>query len=129
MGSDRNFGLVLGAAFVVVALLPLVHGGAMRPWAFIPAALLAIPAIVYPKILAPLNKLWFQLGLLLGRVVAPIMMFLMYIIVFTPFALVMRLFGKDPLRRKYDPSARTYWIERGEGPGKTPPMGSMKNQF
>ena len=128
-GSDRNFGLVLGAAFIVIGGLPMLHGGAPRLWAFAIAPLLILPALFFPSVLKPLNRLWFELGLLLGRIVAPIVMLILFLVVFTPLGLIMRLFGKDPLKRKYDPRASTYWIRRGSGEGETPPMGSMKNQF
>lgn len=80
-------------------------------------------AFTYPKVLAPLNRLWFQFGMLLGRFVAPIVMSLIYFLAVTPTGLVMRMLGHDLLRNKIDKSAKSYWIDRNQ------PVESMKNQF
>jgi len=75
--------------------------------------------------LAPLNKWWTKLGLLLYRVVSPIVLGLLFYVTLTPIALVMRLLGKDPLRLRRDPDAASYWIDRSPPPAPE----SMKNQF
>jgi Saxitoxin biosynthesis operon protein SxtJ len=73
---------------------------------------------IRPAILAPLNRLWFKLGMLLGRVTNPVVMGIIFFLVVTPAAFVLRLMGKDPRRRKFDPAAPSYWIERKPpGPG------------
>ena len=123
MGSERNFGLVFCAFFLIVGLLPVFSGGAPRIWAVLVALAFAALALLRPKVLAPLNRLWFRFGLLLGKIVAPIVLSLVYFLTVVPTGMVMRLLGKDPLRRKLDPSATSYWIERET------PVGSMRNQF
>lgn len=124
--SDRAFGLVFAGGFLVIAVMPLFHGGALRWWSVGVAALVALVALVKPAFLAGLNRLWTKLGILLSKVVSPIALGILFYVVITPIGLVIRLAGKDPLRLKFDPNAESYWIPR-EPPG--PPPGSMTNQF
>lgn len=124
--SDRSFGVVFAVVFLIIALWPLVSGGAVRWWAGVIAALFAVVAMVKPALLAGLNRQWMKLGLLLGRIVSPIALGLLFYGVITPIGFVLRLAGKDPLRLKYDRDADSYWIRR-EPPG--PPPDSMTNQF
>jgi hypothetical protein len=125
--SDRSFGLVFAAAFAVIALLPAIFGdGALRWWALVVAALFLAAALVRPSLLAPLNRLWFKLGLLLHRIVNPIVMGLMFFVVITPVAIGMRLAGRDPLRLRPRPDESSYWIDR-DPPGPEPD--SMSRQF
>jgi len=125
-GSNRNFGFVFAAVFAVIALLPLWGGHPVRWWALIVAAVFALAALVKPDVLAPLNYVWFRFGMLLSRVMSPLVMGAVFFLCVTPLALLMRLFGKDPLALKYDRAAASYWIARTP-PGPAP--GSMKNQF
>ena len=124
--SDRSFGLVIAGAFFVIAGWPLVHGVTPRWWAFVVSAAIAGIALLKPTLLAGLNRLWTKLGILLGKVVSPIALGVLFYGVLTPINAVMRLTGKDPLRLKYDPDAESYWIPR-EPPG--PPSDSMTNQY
>jgi len=124
--SDRSFGLVIAAVFLLVALSPLRHGHALRWWALAVSSVFALVALVKPKLLSRLNWLWMKLGLLLGKVVSPIALGILFYAVLTPMAVVVRLTGKDPLRLKLDPAADSYWIVR-KPPG--PPPDSMTNQF
>lgn len=123
MGSERNFGLVIGAVFLLIALWPLMHGGGVRAIWLGLAALLAGLGLLAPKLLEVPNKLWFRFGLLLGAIVAPIVMALVYVVVFLPIGMILRLKRADLLRLKTDPEASTYWIER-----ETKPQ-SMTRQF
>ena len=124
--SDRSFGLVFAGLFLVIAGLPLLHGEAVRWWSVGVAVAFALAALVKPSLLARLNRLWIKLGILLGKVVSPIALGVLFYGVFTPIGTVMRLAGKDPLRLKFDPGANSYWIPR-DPPG--PPPDSMTNQF
>jgi hypothetical protein len=125
-GSDRSFGLVFAAALLVVALFPLVHGRELRWWAVALSLAFFAAALIRPALLAPLNRLWFRLGLLLGRVTNPLVMGVVFFLVVTPMAVIMRLRRKDPLRLRIDRKACSYWIERVP-PGPAP--ASMTNQF
>ena len=126
MGSNRSFGLVFGGFFVLVALLPAIHGSPVRLWALAVAVAFFAAAFFAPRLLQPLNRVWFRLGLLLHHVVNPVIMAVMFYGAILPMALLLRALGKDLLRLKRDPNADSYWIER-EPPGPTP--GSMSKQF
>ncbi len=124
--SERSFGLVFAIVFTVIGLLPLIGGVPPRWWALGVAGVLLLLAIVKPELLAPLNKVWFKLRLVLHRIVTPVLMALLFYGVVTPTGLIMRWLGQDLLHQRYDRNARSYWIHR-EPPGPAPE--SMKNQF
>jgi hypothetical protein len=124
--SDRSFGLVFAAAFLVIAGWPLLYGATPRAWAAGVAVLFALIAVVKPALLAGLNRGWMKLGVLLGKVVSPIALGIVFYGVLTPLSAAMRLAGKDPLRLKRDAAASSHWIRR-RPPG--PPPDSMTNQF
>ena len=124
--SDRSFGIVFAIVFAIIGLFPVVFGGTIRAWAIVVAIAFLALAIARPATLAPLNYLWTKFGLLLHRVVNPIVLGIMFFGVITPIGLLMRLFGKDPLRLKHNASAASYWIER-DPPGPAPE--SLKDQF
>ena len=126
MGSNRSFGLVFAGFFTVIALLPLIHGRALRWWGLIVAVVFAAAALFAPRLLQPLNRLWFKLGLLLHHVVNPVIMAAMFYGAMLPMALLLRWLGKDLLRLKREPEAQSYWIVR-EPPAPAP--GSMSKQF
>lgn len=126
MGSERSFGLVFAFVFAVIGLWPLWKTGQVRIWAFVISAIFLGLALVIPAVLKPLNTIWFKFGLLLGRVMTPIVMSLVYGLTVVPIGLLLRALGKDLLRLEPQPDAPSYWIKRDEnGPAK----GSMKNQF
>jgi hypothetical protein len=124
--SDRAFGLVFTAFFLVVALLPLAGGGSPRSWALAVAAAFLLCALARPGILAPLNRAWTRLGLLLNAVISPVALGILFYGVVTPTGWALRALGKDPLRLRREPQAATYWIER-QPPGPEPD--SLRNQF
>ncbi|MCR5883512.1 SxtJ family membrane protein [Rhizobacter sp. J219] len=124
--SDRSFGIVFAVVFLIIAAWPLLHSGAIRWWSVGVAGAFAAVAVVMPSILAVPNRLWMKFGLLLAKIVSPVALGILFYLVFTPIGLVMRMAGKDPLRLKADPNAKSYWIDR-EPPG--PPPQSMTNQF
>ena len=126
VGSDRSFGLLVAGVLVVLALWPLAHGAPLRLWLIPPAAAFLAAALIRPAVLGPLNQLWARLGQLLNRVVSPAVLGLVFVIGVVPVALIFRWSGKDPLRLKFDHTARSYWIPRLP-PG--PPPESIKNQF
>lgn len=124
--SDRVFGLVFTAFFAVVALLPLWSGRGPRVWAAVLSGLFFLLALAIPKVLAPLNRAWTLLGMLLHKVTSPIILGILFYLVFTPFGWVLRRTGKDFLRLTTAPDAGSYWIVR-QPPG--PDAKSMTNQF
>jgi hypothetical protein len=120
--SDRSFGLVVGGVLVILGLMR--H----RPYwlAVETGSLLLLLAWIRPSLLHIANLLWIRLGLLLNKLMNPIVTGLLFLLVFTPMALLLRLLGKDPLRLRFDRGAASYWIER-QPPGPEPE--SMANQF
>lgn len=125
-GTERAFGIVFAVVFALIGLAPLWSGEAVRAWSLIIAGAFLVAALARPRLLAPLNRLWFLFGKALHRVVSPLVMGLIFFIAVTPTALIMRLVGKDPLNRRFEPKAQTYWIDR-HPPGPEPE--TMKNQF
>lgn len=129
-GSDRSFGVVFAAVFIVVALWPLFtlsdQDGALQVWALIVAAFFMVTALTMPRFLAPLNRLWFKFGKLLHKVVNPLVMGLLFFFTIAPIGLVMRALGKTPLQLGFDKQAKSYWISRNP-PGPKPE--SLKRQF
>lgn len=124
--SDRNFGLIMAAFFLIIALFPLMDHRAIRYWALVLSILFFGPAIIYPKVLSKLNIIWMQFGELLSKIVSPIALGLVFFFAITPFALVMRLIGKQTLDLRFEDKANSYWkIRRPPGPDPK----SMKDQF
>ena len=124
--SDRSFGLVFAAFFSFLGLWPLIHKGSVRPWSVAAASVFALLALSRPGLLHPLNVLWTKLGLLLGRIINPLFMAVLFYSVITPAALLLHWLGKDPLGLRFDPGAASYWIPR-QPPGPAPE--TMANQF
>jgi hypothetical protein len=126
LGSDRVFGLVFAVVFLIVGFWPLHDLVPVRPWSIIISGCFLALALIMPKLLRPLNLLWFRFGLLLHKIVNPLVMGLLFYFTITPMALIFRMIGKDPLSRDFDPDAGSYWVKR-DPPGPAPE--SMKNQF
>lgn len=133
-GSDRSFGYVFAAVFALIGVWPAIALGwplrvdltALRWWALVISALFFSIASVRPALLHPLNRLWFQFGIVLSKVMTPIVMGVLFVLTVMPVAVIMRLRGRDLLRLKFDRTAKSYWIMR-EPPG--PSGETMKNQY
>jgi len=125
-GSDRAFGIVFAIFFALVGMLPLRGHHPVRWWALALTALFLGVALVQPVWLRPLNRAWTKLGLLLGRVVSPVITGILFFWVVTPIALLFRILGKDPLHLSSDSKTQSFWIAR-QPPGPAPE--SMRNQF
>jgi hypothetical protein len=124
--SNRVFGLVFAAVFLAIGLLPAFWGKSVHLWSLPISASFLLAALLIPSVLGPLNSLWLKFGLLLHRIVSPVVLGIMFFGVITPMGLVMRALGKDPLRLRREPEATTYWIDR-EPPGPAPE--SLRDQF
>lgn len=124
--SERNFGLTFAIVFAVIGFLPLVHGGALRWWSVAVSAILLVVTFLAPSALRWPNQQWFRFGLLLHRIVNPVVLGAMFFLAITPMALFMRILGKKLLNMQYDPDAKSYWIER-QPPG--PSTESVRRQF
>jgi hypothetical protein len=124
--SNRAFGFVFTGAALVLALFPLAGGGAVNWWLAWVAAAFLLAALLFPRVLAPLNIAWQKFGQVLHRIVNPLIMGVLFFVTVTPTALIMRALGKVPLHLKFDARADSYWIER-DPPGPDPK--SMNRQF
>jgi hypothetical protein len=126
MGSERSFGLVMAVALGVVTLINWWHAGRVWPWLGGLAVLFLAAALIYARVLRPLNFVWFKFGLLLHHIVNPIVMGLLFYLTVWPTGLIMRINGKEFLRLKREPEQDSYWIVR-DPPGPSPE--SMRDQF
>ena len=117
--KDRSFGLVFFGFFTLVSIMLWWKGSNHWPWTLGVAAVFLVLALTFPRVLAPLNKVWMKFGLLLHNIVNPLVMGLLFFLTITPIALFFRTSGKDQLNLKRDPDARSYWIDR-EPPGPDP---------
>ena len=122
ISSNRSFGIVFFVVFLIIALYPLTYSEEARVWSVIISLIFLVLGLLNSKILTPLNKLWFKFGILLGKLVSPLIMGMIFFLVVTPIGLIMRLLGKDVLNLKYNKN-KSYWIEKND------PKSKMKNQF
>ena len=122
IGSNRSFGIVFFIVFLIVGTYPIFFQGELRIWSLIVSIIFLLLGIINSRFLTPLNLLWFKFGMLLGRVVSPIVMGLVFFLVVTPTGMIMRILNKDPLKLKKK-NIKTYWIERSSI------KSDMKNQF
>jgi hypothetical protein len=122
IGTNKSFGIVFFLFFLIVSIFPLFKDGNIRIWSFILSLIFLILGLINSEFLTPLNQLWFKVGLLLGKLISPIVMGLVFFIVVTPTGLIMKLLKKDILKLRKN-SSKTYWVERPKIKSE------MKNQF
>ena len=122
MSSNKSFGIVFFVFFLIISLFPLFKDGNIRIWAMVLAIIFLILGLLNSTILNPLNKIWIKFGILLGTIISPIVMGIVFFVVVTPTSLIMRILGKNLLNLKKG-NKKTYWIERSKIKSK------MKNQF
>ena len=122
MSSNKSFGIVFFVFFSIISLFPLFKDGNIRIWAIVTAITFLILGLLNSPFLNPLNKIWFKFGILLGGIMSPIVMGLVFFIVVTPTSLIMRMLGKNLLGLKKE-NKKSYWVER------SPLKSKMKNQF
>ena len=120
--SNRTFGILFFLVFLVIGIWPILNNEDLRWWSIIISLIFLFLGIINSKILTPFNKIWIKIGELLGRVVAPIVMAIIYFFIITPMSILLKLLRKDLLKIKFTP-VTTYWIKRDKK------FGSMKRQF
>jgi hypothetical protein len=112
----RNFGLSLGVVCLLWAGILWWRGvTAPLPWLLGAAPVLAIVALTVPIALWPVHKVWMPVARGIARVLTWLLLAIAFYLVFTPYGVIMRLLGRDPLERKLDPGRATYWIRREGG--------------
>ena len=122
IGSNKSFGIVFSIVFLIIALYPLLNDHSVRIWLIILSLIFFILGLLNSNILSPLNRIWFKFGIILGGIVSPIVMGLVFFFVVTPISIILRLLKKDTLNLKKNDSM-TYWIKKLDKKSK------MKNQF
>ena len=122
IGSNKSFGIVFFIFFIIVSLYPLTNKEEIRIWSLIISFIFLVLGLLNSKILTPLNRIWFKIGIYLGNIISPIVMGIIFFFIVTPTALIMKLLGKDLLNIKYNKN-NSYWII------KTGIKSMMKNQF
>lgn len=126
MGSDRSFGLVFFAFFGLLGLYPLLKSNPIRTPFVALAVVFLVIALLFPRMLHPLNWLWMRFAVILSKFMNPLIMGVLFFAVVTPIGLFMRAIGKDLLNLRFEENAESYWIKR-DPPG--PPPESMPLQF
>ena len=122
ISSNKSFGLVFFCFFLIISFYPIIDGGKLRYWSLTLSFIFLILGLLNSSILSPLNRLWYKFGLILGSIVSPVVMGVVFFIVITPISLIMKILGKDVLNLKKVKS-NTYWIEKKDS------KSTMKNQF
>ena len=121
--SNKSFGLLFFIVFLIIGLWPLKNGESLNFYFITVSVVFLILGLLNSKLLSPLNKSWIKLGEILGIIIAPIVMALVYFVILTPISIIVRVFGKDLLGLKFFKEKDTYWIKRKKI------LGSMKKQF
>ena len=122
IGSNKSFGIVFFTVFLIIAIWPLLNSHEIRYWSLIISIVFLLLGILNSKILTPLNKIWFKIGILLGNVISPIVMSIIFFLVVTPTSFIMKILGKDLLNLKKN-TKNSYWIKKQNQNSR------MKNQF
>ena len=121
--QNRSFGLLFFIVFLVLALWPLTNQGEINLYLVSISLLFLVLGLLNSRILSPLNKAWIKFGEILGRIVAPIVMAIVFFLILTPISLLVRLFGKDLIGMKFSNDVKSYWIKRKKH------LGTMDKQF
>ena len=122
--NNKGFGLLFFAVFLIIGLWPTINNGDSPSIIFfLFASIFLILGLINSKILTPLNKAWVKFGEFLGRIIAPIVMAIVYFVVLTPLSIIAKIFGRDFLKVKFSKNSKSYWIKRNKD------LGSMDKQF
>ena len=121
--SIKSFGILFFFIFLIIGLWPLLSDKEIRIWSVILSLIFFFLGLTKSKILIPLNNYWIKFGEILGKIVAPIVMLIVFLGIVTPMAFLVKLFGKDLLNLKFNKKINSYWLNRQKK------LGPMKNQF
>ena len=121
--SNKSFGILFFVVFLGLGLWPLTNDNNPNIYLIIISIIFFILGLLNSKLLSPLNSFWIKFGELLGKIIAPVVMAIIYFLILTPISLMVRLFGKDLLGLKFTKQIKTYWIKRKKD------LGSMNKQF
>jgi len=121
--NNRSFGILFFIVFLILGLYPTLKGNSPNIYFIFISIPFIILGLINSKILTPLNNAWIKVGEILGMIIAPIVMAIIYFFILTPISIVVRIFGKDLLSIKFNKQVNTYWINRKKN------ISSMKKQF
>ena len=122
VSSNKSFGIVFSIFFLLISVYPLLNNDSIHYWSLFVSFIFLVLGLMNSKILSPLNVLWFKFGILLGKIVSPVVMGIIFFLVVTPISIILKMFGKDVLNLKFN-NNKTYWIV------KDGPKSNMKKQF
>ena len=122
ISSNRSFGILFSILFAIIAFWPIINGNPLRLWLIPVSVIFLVLGLLNSKLLNPLNVVWVKFGELLGRIIAPIVMAIIYFFILTPISLILRIFGKDLLNLKFS-KEKSYWTKREKN------IGTMDKQF
>ena len=122
VSSNKSFGIVFSIFFLLISVYPLLDNDPIYYWSLFVSFIFLVLGLMNSKILSPLNLLWFKFGILLGKIVSPVVMGIIFFLVVTPISIILKIFGKDVLNLKFN-NNKTYWIV------KDGPKSNMKKQF
>ena len=122
VSSNKSFGIVFSIFFLLISVYPLLNNDPIYYWSLFVSFIFLVLGLMNSKILSPLNVLWFKFGILLGKIVSPVVMGIIFFLVVTPISIILKMFGKDVLNLKFN-NNKTYWIV------KDGPKSNMKKQF
>jgi len=122
IASNRSFGIIFSIVFLIIAIWPLLSTSEIRYWSLVISVIFLILGLIKSKILTPLNKIWFKIGITLGNLISPLVMGIVFFLVVTPTSIIMKILGKDLLNLKKN-NNKSYWIEKNKQ------NTSMKKQF
>ena len=121
--SNRSFGILFFLVFLGFGLWPLTKEMSPNIYLIIISVIFLFLGLLNSKLLSPLNNLWIKFGEILGKIIAPIVMAVVYFLILTPISLLVRLFGKDLIGMKFSNNVKSYWIKRKKH------LGTMDKQF
>ncbi len=123
ISSNRSLGIVFFLVFFLIGIWPVLSNESIRLWFIILSFVFLVLGLINSNFLTPLNKIWYQFGILLGNIISPIVMLIIFFLVITPIGIVLRIFKKDILQLKTSKKQKTYWINRNQK------IGSMRKQY
>ena len=122
INSNRSFGIVFFVVFFLISIYPLLKDGSIYYWSLIISLVFLILGLLNSKILSPLNVIWFKFGILIGKIISPIIMGIIFFLIVSPISILLKIFRKDVLQLKYH-NKKTYWVDKNDV------KSNMKNQF
>ncbi len=120
--SNKGFGMLFFAVFAIISIWPLLKGGDLRLWSLLIGFIFLILGLLNSKFLTPAKRIWIKFGELLGKIISPIVLSIIFFLLITPIGILMKILRKDLLNLRFT-KEKTYWTKRSKD------LGTMNNQF